>query len=405
MNRWICLTLCALIFFSGCVRYDAALPTQPEPVSVAVEEYRPDTSAPEPEEYLPTVRFRYGRSFMEGEAAALYDRIWEFLSSPVDDNAIPIGNVLSDEEVLHIIEVFKRENPIYYWADISPLGRYVIVTSELSPEEIARQREAIEARAAAILDPISYDASPFEIALAIHDALAVIPYCHDATQPHRDNLYGTLVRRGAVCGGYASAFLYLTELAGLESVFLVGASRRGISHAWNAVKLDGSWHFVDVTWNRPLGRFDSVFHSYFLIDTQTLLAERYWDENQFPVMPEPGEGFKDFYQRMGYSVSGSPPYNAVDILADIFYRQILARPSIPTSAQPVFLEMRVSDSPEIYAEWRGIFVRNLFDILRAVHARAVYEDAGFVVANLNNVSIDYNDIAQVLVFYPIIRKA
>ena len=398
MKRCNVLALCAIIILSGCACYDAALP--PEPGSLAtVAEY----SAVLPErEYSPTVPFRYGRSLMEGEMAALYDRIWSFMSSATADNAIPVGGALTSDEVLHTLTTFQRENPIYYWAEFSVRGGYILVTYTLPREEIQRRQEAIEARAAEILDPLE-GASPFEIALAIHDALAVIPYSFNELQPDRDNLYGTLVRRAAICGGYASAFLYLTELAGLESVFIAGKSGRGVSHAWNAVRLDGSWHFVDVTWNRPLGRFDSVFHSYFLIDTQTLLAERYWDENQFPVMPLPGDGFRDFYQRMGYSVSGAVPFDGVEILADIFYRQLLDRPSLPTTAQPVFLELRVSDSPEAYAEWKDFYIRHLFDILRAIQARAVDEDAGFVVADLRNISIDYNDAAQVLVLYPIIQ--
>jgi len=341
---------------------------------------------------------------MEGGMAALYDRIWEHISSPDAGGAIPVGSGLTDDEILHTIRTFQRENPIYYWAEFSVQGRYILVTYTLSREEINRQREAIEARAAEILAPVK-DATPFEIALAIHDALAVIPYSRNEQQPNRDNIYGTLVHRFAICGGYASAFLYLTELAGLESVFIAGNSQRGISHAWNAVRLDGSWHFVDVTWNRPLGRFDEVYHSYFLIDTQTLLAERYWDEDQFPVMPLPGDGFQDFFQRMGYSVSGPVPEHgvAIDKLADIFYRQILARDWLPESSRPIFLEMRVSDSPEAYAEWKDFFIRHLFEILRAIHARAVEEDAGFIVSDLSNISIDYNDAAQVLVLYPIIR--
>jgi len=340
---------------------------------------------------------------MEGEAAALYDQIWAFLSAGVASGVIPIGG-LTGEEAERTATIFRRENPIYYWAEFTVQGGYVRITYTLPPEEVARQRAAIEARAAEILDPIR-GASHFEIALAIHDTLAIKPYSTNELLPYRDNIYGTLVRWTPICGGFASAFLYLTELAGIESVFLVGNSQRGISHAWNAVMLDGSWHFLDVTWNRPTGQFDDVFHSYFLIDERTLLAERYWDKDQFPVMPETGEGFQDFFQRMGYSVSGPVPHDAVDVLADIFFRQLIARPSLPTAARPVFLELRVSDSPEVYADWKDIYIRHLFDILRAVHARAVEEDAGFIVADLRNISIDYNDIAQVLVFYPIIRTS
>ncbi|MCL2578668.1 MAG: hypothetical protein FWE32_01395 [Oscillospiraceae bacterium] len=401
VNRLLSLALCALIFVSGCAGQSAALPAQPAPGQSEQPAIQPGSAVSLTEDaFVPP--FRYGRSLMEGEAAVLYDRLWDFVSSPVADNAIPVGAGLREDEILHTITIFRRENPLYYWAEFTLRGRYVLVGHTLPWAEIERQRTAIEARASEILDPV-IGLTPFEITLTIHDALAVIPYSSNESDENRDNLYGTLVRRSAICGGYAAAFLYLTELAGLESVFIAGNSERGISHAWNAVRLDGSWHFVDVTWNRPLGRFDSVYHSYFLIDTQTLLAQRYWDEHQFPVMPEPGDGFMDFFQRMGWSVSGELPFDAVDVLADIFYRQLVDRDVFPDSARPVYLEMRVSDSPEIYALWKDLFIRNLFEILRAVHARALDEDAGFIVSDLRNVSIDYNDHTQVLVFYPVIR--
>ena len=400
MNRLIALILFALVILSGCAQQNIILSSEPDTLTYMT---LADCDFVAPTEYMP-MPFRYGRSLMDGEMAALYDRIWAFLSSPVtDDNAIPAGNILSNSEIAHTIAIFRRENPIYYWADLSLRGRYVLVTYRIPPDEIVRQLQAIEASAAEILEPLRY-ASPFEIALAIHDALAVIPYCHDESCPHRDNLYGTLVRRAAICGGYASAFLYLTELAGLESIFLVGESARGVSHAWNAVRLDGSWHFVDVTWNRQRTPSCNVQHAFFLMDTNTLRRGRYWDENQFPIMPESCEGFRDFFQRRGYAVSGDAPYNAVEIMADIFYRQLFNRQSLPTTAQPVFLELRVSDSPEVYAVWRDLFVRHLFDILRIIDARILEENADFIIANMDRVSCRYNNIGQTLVFYPIIKK-
>jgi len=398
MNRIIALSLCVLIIFSGCAQH--ALSAESESLTLSIDS---DATAYE-SDYIPLTPFRYGRSLMEGEMAALYDRIWASLSLPItDDKAISVGNILTDSEIAYTITIFRRENPIYYWANLSPRGRYILLTYRIPTDEIKRQRQAIETRAAEILEPLR-NASAFETALAIHDTLALIPYCNDESQPDRDNLYGTLVRNAAICGGYASAFLYLTELAGLESVFLVGESRRGVSHAWNALRLDGSWHFVDVTWNRPRGPFGDVQHANFLIDTNTLRIGRYWDENQYPVMPEPCDNFRDFFERRGYSVSGDAPYNAVEIMADIFYRQISNRQSLPTVAQPVFLELRVSDSPEVYAIWKDIFIKHLFDILRIIHARTLEENADFIVANLDRVSCRYDDSAQVLVFYPIIKS-
>lgn len=64
--------------------------------------------------------------------------------------------------------------------------------------------------------------------------------------------------RVALCGGYASLFQRLGQLAGLEVRTVLGYAkgfdyRRGArfvapNHAWNAVRLDGEWHLLDATW-------------------------------------------------------------------------------------------------------------------------------------------------------------
>ncbi len=68
----------------------------------------------------------------------------------------------------------------------------------------------------------------------------------------------TLKTRRAVCAGYCNLFNALAKRIGIESVTIDGFSRgRGYQigsttakndHSWNAVKIDGSWHFVDCVW-------------------------------------------------------------------------------------------------------------------------------------------------------------
>lgn len=67
-----------------------------------------------------------------------------------------------------------------------------------------------------------------------------------------------LKRKRVVCSGYAILFQTLCEYAGLESAYVRGYARneplkigryqRRALHAWNAVKIDGKWQFVDTTW-------------------------------------------------------------------------------------------------------------------------------------------------------------
>jgi transglutaminase/protease-like cytokinesis protein 3 len=68
----------------------------------------------------------------------------------------------------------------------------------------------------------------------------------------------TLRTKKAVCHGYTVLFNEIMTLSNIESVLIPGTSKTNPlhigqlpalpDHAWNAVKLDGQWKFVDVTW-------------------------------------------------------------------------------------------------------------------------------------------------------------
>lgn len=56
--------------------------------------------------------------------------------------------------------------------------------------------------------------------------------------------YDCLVNGTSVCQGYAMAFMKLAEACGLKVIYLASDD-----HAYNVVLLNGSWYFVDVTWD------------------------------------------------------------------------------------------------------------------------------------------------------------
>ena len=68
----------------------------------------------------------------------------------------------------------------------------------------------------------------------------------------------TFKRRKAVCSGYANLFAFILNELDIETEVVSGIAKgysfdpkkrlERSNHAWNAVKLDGKWHLVDVTW-------------------------------------------------------------------------------------------------------------------------------------------------------------
>lgn len=62
----------------------------------------------------------------------------------------------------------------------------------------------------------------------------------------------------AVCAGYAKAFVYILANLGVEAEFVTGYTYDSYGkldlkerHAWNRVKLDGEYYYVDPTWGDP----------------------------------------------------------------------------------------------------------------------------------------------------------
>lgn len=73
--------------------------------------------------------------------------------------------------------------------------------------------------------------------------------------------YRALYKGQANCNGYALSFLAIMRECGIDCTY-----ETGDNHAWNAVKLDGEWYNIDVTWDDS-GVWDKeggVEYDYFL---------------------------------------------------------------------------------------------------------------------------------------------
>lgn len=95
-------------------------------------------------------------------------------------------------------------------------------------------------------------------------------------------LYGALVDKKCVCEGYARAFKYLADMAGIQNVIMQGTATNSDgtteNHAWNAVYVRGAWYLIDTTWDDPIiiGNgmvLASTHYKYFLKGTNTFYKD------------------------------------------------------------------------------------------------------------------------------------
>lgn len=107
--------------------------------------------------------------------------------------------------------------------------------------------------------PINDDMSDERKVRIIHDKiLDMFSYDYSYTNMSSDLKDALNNNNKIVCGGYAGIFDLVCEKFGLESKTITGMGE-GELHAWNKVKVNGEWKYIDCCWDDT-----SSSHTWFL---------------------------------------------------------------------------------------------------------------------------------------------
>lgn len=113
-------------------------------------------------------------------------------------------------------------------------------------EERRALQQQIDASVEELLAGISITDSDYEKAKYVFEIL-IQNVDYDASAENNQNIISAFLSRATVCQGYACATQYLLKLLGVQSAIVTGMAN-GEAHAWNLVRLDGEYYYMDTTW-------------------------------------------------------------------------------------------------------------------------------------------------------------
>lgn len=159
-----------------------------------------------------------------------------------------VSGLLNEHPELYFVK--KQWSYTFILTENGKIANTIACTYHDAMDDAAFHRET---RAA--LSVIRDGMNDLQKAIALHDYLVVnCEYDNegllaDAVSEASYTAYGALVQRIAVCEGYALAYKYLLNQAGIPCYMVTSQT---MNHAWNMVELDGKRYQVDVTWDDPV---------------------------------------------------------------------------------------------------------------------------------------------------------
>lgn len=120
-------------------------------------------------------------------------------------------------------------------------------TYSMDPDTAKARRDEVEAAAQQILAGIDGNASEYDKVKYVYDTI-IGDTDYDMSAPDNQNIYSVFVHHLSVCQGYAKAVQYLLNRLGVACTLVLGIVDTGEGHAWNLVRVDGAYYYLDATW-------------------------------------------------------------------------------------------------------------------------------------------------------------